>query len=108
RPSRPDTPNVIESLSAGACEAAQAAELTPVAMPVLKGPGRTTRRRQLPLLSEPTSWHDRNRAEPDPTRAASHPEGMTATAPESAGICSPLSRRGIGGQSMVVAAGGRC
>ena len=60
------------------------AELTPVAMPVLKSPGRTARRRQPPILSEPTSWHDRNRAEPDPMRAASHPEGMMATAPESA------------------------
>lgn len=60
------------------------AELTPVAMPVLKSPGRTARRRQPPILSEPTSWHDRNRAEPDPMRAASRPEGMMATAPESA------------------------
>jgi len=42
------------------------------------------RRRQPPILSEPTSWHDRNRAEPDPMRAASRPEGMMATAPESA------------------------
>jgi hypothetical protein len=53
RPSRPDTPNVIESLYAGACEAAQAAELTPVARPVLKSPGRTARRRQPPILSQP-------------------------------------------------------
>ncbi len=63
------------------------AELTPVAMPVLKSPGRTARRRQPPILSEPTSWHDRNRAEPNPMRAASRPEGMMATAPESAGFC---------------------
>jgi len=65
------------------------AELTPVAMPVLKSPGRTARRRQPPILSEPTSWHDRNRAEPDPMRAASRQEGMTATAPESAGMWRP-------------------
>ena len=49
----PYTPNVIESLHAGACEAAQAAELTPVAMPVPKSPGRTARRRQPLILSEP-------------------------------------------------------
>src|SRR2546430_12755882 len=53
-------------------------------MPVLNSPGRTARRRQPPILSEPTSWHDRNRVEPDPVRAASRPEGMIATAPESA------------------------
>jgi hypothetical protein len=73
------------------------AELTPVAMPVLKSPGRTARRRQPPILSEPTSWHDRNRAEPDPMRAASRPEGMMATAPESAGICAECLSRPPGG-----------
>ena len=41
-------------------------------------------RRQLPILNEPTSWYDRNRAEQDLMRAASRSEGMTATAPESA------------------------
>jgi len=81
----PYTPNVVESCTPEPARRRTPAELTPVAMPVPKSPGRTARRRQPPILSELTSWHDRNRAEPDPMRAASRPEGMTATAPESAG-----------------------
>jgi hypothetical protein len=77
--------DVIEPLYAGQARRRTPPELTPAAMPVLKGPGRKTAPPPAAAHThEPASWYDRNRAEPDLMRAASPSEGMTATAPESA------------------------
>ena len=80
----PYTPNVIESLHAGACEAAHAGGADPGGHASPQEP-RQNRPPPAAAHTQPASWHDRNRAEPDPMRAASRPEDMTATAPESAG-----------------------
>jgi len=80
----PYTPHVIGSLHAGACEAAHAGGADPGGHASPQEP-RQNRPPPAAAHTQPASWRDRNRAEPDPMRAASRPEGMTATAPESAG-----------------------
>jgi hypothetical protein len=79
----PYTPNVIESLHAGACEAAHAGGADPGGHASPQEP-RQNRPPPAAAHTQPASWRDRNRAEPDPMRAASRPEDMTATTPESA------------------------
>ena len=93
----PDTPNVIESLHAGACEAAHAGGADPGGHASPQEP-RQNRPPPAAAHTQPASWHDRNRAEPGPMRAASRPEDMTATAPgigredvdSASGLASPI------------------
>jgi len=91
----------IRPTSSGPCTPEPArrrtpAELTPVAMPVPRAQAEPPAAGSRPYSASQLAWQDR--AEPDPMRAASRPEGMTATAPgigredvdSASGLASPI------------------